>query len=145
MSDLVQFLRDRLDEEAAEAQAAADSAKGEHWYAHARQTGRRTPREYVGASTDPRLSRSGSKPIRANQSQLTRYIARHDPASVLRDITADRALLAAYEAVAEMDAEGAEPEFAYGRAVGLGEAVRYRAARFDNHPDYDEAWRPSAE
>jgi len=59
----------------------------------------------------------------------------------LRDIEADRELLAAYVEVADMDRDDPEPEYAYGRAVGLGEAVRLRAARFSDHPDFQQEWK----
>ena len=67
------------------------------------------------------------------------------PARVLRDVEADRKLLAAYAEVAYMDCDDPEPEYAYGRAKGLGEAVRLRVARFSDHPDYDPAWTPGGE
>ncbi|MFJ6348685.1 DUF6221 family protein [Streptomyces sp. NPDC092046] len=52
------------------------------------------------------------------------------------------AILERYAAVAAMDTADPEPEFAYGRAVGLGEAVRLLALPYADRPDYDEAWRP---
>jgi hypothetical protein len=35
-----------------------------------------------------------------------------------------------------------EPEYAYGRADGLGEAVRQLAAVWSDHPDYRAEWKP---
>jgi len=70
------------------------------------------------------------------------HALRHNPARVLRDIEADRKLLAIYAEVAGMDCDDPEPEYAYGRTVGLGEAVRLRAARFNGHPDYRQEWKP---
>jgi Family of unknown function (DUF6221) len=63
-------------------------------------------------------------------------------ARALREVEADRKLLAAYAEVAHMDHDEPEPEYAFGRAEGLGEAVRLRAARFSDHPDYRQEWRP---
>lgn len=63
-----------------------------------------------------------------------------DPAAALADLDAKAALLDLYETVADMDTEDAEPEFAYGRAAGLGEAVRRLATPFAAHPDYKEKW-----
>ena len=58
----------------------------------------------------------------------------------LRQIAAQRAILAAYAEVAHMDVPDLESEFSYGRAVGLGEAVRHLAAVYSNHPDYRQEW-----
>lgn len=60
----------------------------------------------------------------------------------LLDVQAKQSIVDAYALVADMDTSDPEPEFAYGRAVGLGEAVRLLAVRYADHPDYDEAWRP---
>lgn len=118
---LVAFLRARLDEAAAKAQAA----KPGPWHVDGGSV-------YATHPTDEVV----------DYTESADHIARHDPARILREIEADRALLAEYEAVADMDTSDPEPEFAYGRAVGLGIAVRYRAVRFADHPDYREKWRP---
>lgn len=60
----------------------------------------------------------------------------------LLDVEAKRSVVNAYAVVADMDTSDPEPEFAYGRAVGLGQAVRLLAVRYADHPDYNEAWRP---
>lgn len=60
----------------------------------------------------------------------------------LREVAAARQLVDAYAEVADMDTEDPEPEFAYGRAVGLGIAVRLLAVSYADHPDYREEWRP---
>ena len=65
MDDLVQFLRDRYDEEARDAEAAGDS-----WYGY-------EPEQQIAF-----VSVADA-----------RHIARHDPARVLRDIDAKRQLL----------------------------------------------------
>ncbi|WP_282698032.1 DUF6221 family protein [Streptomyces sp. CC208A] len=59
----------------------------------------------------------------------------------LVDVQAKRSVVNAYAEVAYMDTGDPEPEFAYGRAVGLGVAVRLLALPYADHPDYDEAWR----
>ncbi|WP_433357671.1 DUF6221 family protein (plasmid) [Microtetraspora malaysiensis] len=69
-----------------------------------------------------------------------RHIARHDPARVLREIKADRDLIAAYrEARAYY---GANPHAPAGELHGLLTALKIRAARFDRQPGYQEEWRP---
>ena len=70
------------------------------------------------------------------------HIARHDPARVLREVEAKRRVLDAYVEVAEMDTPDPEPEFAYGRAVGLGEVIRLLALPYNDHPDYRQEWAP---
>ncbi|MFI1161411.1 DUF6221 family protein [Streptomyces sioyaensis] len=70
------------------------------------------------------------------------HIARHNPARVLAEVEAKRAIVDRYAEVQEMDREDAEPEFAYGRAVGLGQAVRLLALPYQEHPDYRPEWRP---
>ena len=47
------------------------------------------------------------------------HIARHDPARVLREVEAKRAIVAEHP-----------------------EMIGFLAAVYDSHPDYDEAWRP---
>jgi len=116
MSDLVAFLKAQMDED----EAAANAAWGVEW-----------DWRYIAQPF-------GERPSIAH----TVHIARHDPARVLRDVEADRKLLAIYAEVADMDRDDPEPEYAYGRAVGLGEAVRLRAARFSDHPDYRQEWKP---
>jgi uncharacterized protein DUF6221 len=60
------------------------------------------------------------------------HVACHDPASALRDVEADRGLIAAHENV---------PEFS-DPWIGLDLAVRIRAKRFSSHPDYRPEWAP---
>jgi hypothetical protein len=57
------------------------------------------------------------------------HIARHDPARVLREVEAKRAIVAA---VAESP----------GEATGLGVAMLHLAAVYADHPDYRQEWRP---
>ncbi|MBQ1164189.1 hypothetical protein KBZ21_40005, partial [Streptomyces sp. A73] len=64
------------------------------------------------------------------------FIARHSPARVLAEVDAKRGLLDRDADVADMDYEDNEPEYAYGRATGLGEAVRLLALPYASHPDY---------
>jgi hypothetical protein len=63
-----------------------------------------------------------------------------NPARVLREVAAKRAILAEYASVAHNDTGEAEPEYAYGWAEGLGLAVRALAAVYSDHPGYDPAW-----
>lgn len=47
-----------------------------------------------------------------------------------------------YEEVASFDDEDDPYEFAVGRAVGLGKAVRRIADVYRDHPDYRQEWAP---
>ena len=64
------------------------------------------------------------------------------PQFALHHVAALRAIVAAYAEVARMDIADPEPEFACGRAVGLGEAVRQLAASWNLHPGYRQEWAP---
>jgi hypothetical protein len=66
------------------------------------------------------------------------FAAVHDPASVLADVAADRAILEMYR-----QSRGAQfPDFDGGFATAAEEALAHRAARFASHPDYRQEWRP---
>jgi hypothetical protein len=71
------------------------------------------------------------------------YLVRFRPLRMLREVEADRALLAAYAKVAAYVTDDPEPEFAVGRAVGLDEAVRLRVAVHSEHTDYRPEWAPA--
>lgn len=133
---LAAFLRTRLDERAHMARLAERATKSAHWRADWRRLSYH--------DMDARIISAPDEPVFDGYGAIAaaEFASRQDPARVLADIEADRALLAEYEAVADMDTEDAEPEFAYGRAVGLGMAVRYRALKYAEHPDYREEWRP---
>ncbi|MFF8406927.1 DUF6221 family protein [Streptomyces sp. NPDC015684] len=135
-NDLVAFLRARLDESAQIARQAERATGSADWRADWRQVAENR--------FDARIISAPDKPVFDGYGRIdaAEFASRQDPARVLADIEADRALLAQYEAVADMDTEDAEPEFAYGRAVGLGVAVCYRALKYANHTDYREEWRP---
>jgi len=90
------------------------------------------------------------------------HIAANDPASVLADVAADRALLALhattvrreqFRASDEQIADGKPgwyyedvPDCAicgwFDPAQGACETIRIRVARFDGHEDYKAAWKP---
>lgn len=135
-NDLVAFVRARLDERAQIARQAQRVTGSADWRADWRR--------YAENSFDARIVSAPGKPVFDGYGAIdaAEFASRQDPARVLADIEADRTLLALYEAVADMDREDAEPEFACGRAVGLGEAVRCRAMKYAAHPDYREEWRP---
>ena len=98
--DLVAFLTARLDEDEATAKAAAADWLDEEF-----------PFEWDDLPDD-----------------AFTHIMRHDPARVLREVKAGRAILAMY-------ADGlAYDDYAVGRVI------RVLVAVYSDHPDYDEKW-----
>lgn len=129
MGDLVAFLRARLDEDeqwALLTAAATAAQEVRPW---------RFDREDVFAEGGERMAVARSKSVAP-------HIARHDPFRVLRDVEADRKLLAEYQQ-AEAKRPHDDAEYAHGYADGLADglllAVKIRAARFSDHPDYADA------
>jgi hypothetical protein len=105
MSDLVEFLTARLDEDEAAARA---------WL-----------------------------PIGNPDAAAREHIARHDPARVLREVAAKRAILAGHSTVTGWnwpDQSDGSVQMDYVEA--LRRTLRHLAAVYSDHPDYDEAWRP---
>ena len=135
-SDLAAFLRARLDEDEAAAKAVArlgytvdmGGTRLDEKFSHAR----------VRFAAEDGRSRIES------DAPAERHFGRHDPARVLREMEAKRAVLAEYEPVAENDGYNGsgEPEYAFGWAEGLGAAVRALAAVYRDHPGYDPGWAP---
>lgn len=67
------------------------------------------------------------------------FIARHDPARVLRDVAAKRAIV---DDLAQSDSSAQRtgiPPYLYG---GLHLALRLLASAYADRPGYREAWRP---
>lgn len=133
MDDLTAFLNARLDEDEAAAMKAARVARAD-WKARSDIAGRWV-RSVIPASG------AVAETFDA-EDVVAPYIARHDPARALRDVAGKRRILAAYTEVAYMDIADPEPEYAYGRAAGLGEAVRQIAAAWNDHSDYKPGWAP---
>lgn len=92
MDDLIAFLNARLDEDEAEAKAAANALN-----------------RHIECDPDNAA-----------------HIARHDPARVLREVAAKRAIVERYAKA---------PDWAG------GEDVRLLAAVWSDHPDYRQEWR----
>jgi hypothetical protein len=133
--DLVAFLRARLDEDEAAAKAAAGVA-GPDWAWKTDVTLDDEVTDYLIAPGGTLLAdtRGGS------DGDLAEHIARHDPARVLREVEAARAIVAAY-----LKAKGIEPDdWADDPALceGLHMAIYARAAVYSDHPDYRQEWKP---
>jgi hypothetical protein len=142
VDDLVTFLNARLDE--AEKRARRGYYSDTHWemftteaHLHAWQAWRQQfPREQWDVKANDAISEAARDGIRA---RITAHEADRT-AQALRDIEADRALIAQYVEVADNDVD--DVEYAHGWANALGLSLRCRALRFADHEDYQEGWRP---
>lgn len=143
--DLVDFVRQRLDEDEQTARAATPGPWA--W----------TPETDVWDQNGPTLIREGTDAADAELVEVAAgwghdawgihvsdadkaHIARHDPARVLRDIEARRSIVDQYAEVAANDVD--DVEYAHGWANALGLAVRHLATVYADHRDYREEWRP---
>ncbi|MFE7752146.1 DUF6221 family protein [Streptomyces sp. NPDC057428] len=129
-SDLVQFLKRRLDEdeEIAKDPTHATWATAEWRFSDAGNA------PYVDLGTNHLDSVSS-----LNESEM-RHIARHDPARVLAEVDAKRELLSRYEAMV------ADVLVVTGREAILSEYRRVilpsLALPYADHPGYRAEWRP---
>jgi hypothetical protein len=131
VDDLVQFLRDRLDEDEAVIQAP------ESWteFDESQQGTRRVD-----------VDHSIERVVACTRAWRGVHIARHDPTRVLREIEAKRQVVRALES-AEVALRNTEPgrephELVTGAANSLRAAVRMLAAVHADHPGYRPEWRP---
>ena len=121
--DLVQFLRDRYDEEAADARAA----KPGPWHADGGSVYATHPVDEV-----------------VDYTESADHIARQDPARTLRRIEAERLLLKRYD---EPETDPRLPRSlnkltASVQRQVLAEVFRVLALPYAGHPDYRDEWRP---
>lgn len=123
--ELLDFLRDRLqdDEDYAHNAYADHNDAGPNWY-----------EQWSGALN------IGEKEdlVLTNDSAVSRFMARHDPARILREVEAKRALLDDYERfVAErrrmMNGWDSYPE--------VSPVLTAFAAVYADHPQYRDEWR----
>jgi hypothetical protein len=113
---LTEFLTARLDEDEA---AARDAYyEGQRWI---------TEEEGVYRYPDDDLDLVHS----ANRKTDARHIARWDPARVLREVEAGRAILAEHRTAAGWSSEN------------WPRTLRLLAAVWSDHPDYQQKWGPS--
>jgi hypothetical protein len=132
---LVEFLTARLDEDEAVAQAATNFP----WRYHSG----------LGVQAwrnDGLVSKPTPYRVAAQvQSWDGPHIARHDPARVLADVKAKRAIVEDYRELrrqASAMAEGPMGETARNMYAGLKLALGHLASVYSDHPDYDATWAP---
>ncbi|QIQ00972.1 DUF6221 family protein [Streptomyces liangshanensis] len=124
-ADLVAFVRARLDDE----ERLAEAAGGAGWH------------HPPGSSGEVHDS-LGAIAFSVRTRGFDEHIARQDPARTLRRIGSSRVLLDQYVPLAGLDVDSPASDYASGRAVGLGFAVRQLAAEHADHPDYRASWLP---
>lgn len=126
MTGLVEFLRARLDERAAAAEEVQRTHPGPWRY---------LPDEYayVRDATDSVVMYDEGALYPAG----AMFIAANDPAAVLADVAAKRALIEEIEGLeTQIDGE-------WGNGTGFTDsqtALRFLAAPFAGHPEFDPAW-----
>ncbi len=139
VTNIAEFLTARLDED----QSTAETAGGNSW--HTRGLG-------VEIDIDELDSPRGVADCFSREA--AQYIARHDPARVLREVAAKRALLAEHgHAPAVQQDYSQSHDFGCvtchndthcdeTMALGWCDTIRIMASVFADHSDYDESWRP---
>jgi len=136
VEDLVQFLRDRLDEDEATARAAASAERADTWTA--------IPDSYGGV-----LDGTGSRSLVVGYGDVmapgtAAHIARHDPARVLAEVEAKRRIID--DVVPQIDGmeDRIDSEWGAGDPTERESATLFRllALPYADHPDYREEWRP---
>lgn len=81
----------------------------------------------------------GGEHIATFDSQLSRHIERHDPAQVLREAQAKRAILAAHADYARTDPHDCIKRAYYERETWCW-VIQQLAAAYSNHKDFREEW-----
>ncbi|MFE5090618.1 DUF6221 family protein [Streptomyces sp. NPDC056638] len=124
MDDLVQFLRDRLDEDEQAARRVKSS-----W----RQIGETG---VIVASDGERAEECAN----GNWTGIAEHIVRHDPARIMAEVEAKRRILRAHEKWCEGRCEAKYPEGGFDAAHFW--SIKSLATVYADHPDYRDTWRP---
>lgn len=139
MTDIVGFLRARLDEDEAVARATIHDGKSGEWEFDY------SVEETSGGALVPFYEIEFDSVAPALDSQhwfagpdTMRHIARYDPARVLREVEAKRRIVDAHAD------HPMQPGFcrSCGMTNGPCETKRLLAAIDDDHPEYREEWKP---
>jgi hypothetical protein len=131
--ELVDFLRQRLDEDEQVARAAVMSMLDGDWQA----------KHYKAESA----VMAGPTAIVAEPvAQVdAEHIARHDPARVLAEVEAKRQIIAEHTVTETSEFEGKTATITYCpvcRNDGECPTLRLLALPYADHPDYDPGWKP---
>lgn len=123
MDDLLQFLRDQLDQDERTARAATPGP----WAVEGASV-------YVGHPTNEIV----------DYSESAEHIARHDPARVLAEVDAKRRVLDRYENQAALAASHVGGILTKHLVEELRAVVQLLALPYASRPGYPEKWRPTA-
>lgn len=143
MDDLVQFLRDRLDED----YEAARVVLGVNSMAAYKQ-GKPLPRWVPSPEGDAGIwDTDGTPRVKFVWARERDHIIRHDPARVLAEVEAKRWLLTQYVEHERMDRETFDAEGQHARSLvslraAYLDAVRALASVYADHPAFKPEWRP---
>lgn len=144
MTTLAEFIKARLDEDEATAQAAIAETP-----ACRRCEGRATGQWSISAEHNPVIKDAGaaqcSQVVVYNDGSplVNEHIARNDPARVLREVAATRRALSRHRPTERRD--GWHPTCWFDNHRWPCAAVLDMAAIWSDHPDYDPAWSPQPE
>ncbi|MER6027197.1 DUF6221 family protein [Streptomyces sp. NPDC001851] len=134
---LERFLRARFQEEERVARDATAGAPGAVWGVMADHIEQVLTSQHRGTTHTPLVQFGAEDPVR-----LLTHVARHDPARVLRNVEAGRALLAEHRPAADGRCRTCAATARASRAPAPCATLRLLALPFAGHPEYDEAWRP---
>jgi hypothetical protein len=142
MDELVAWLGVQLDEDERTARAATWHDDAGTWTAHQSEydSPRRSERRwFIIDSMDDGVI-TDVDPEASQPDGVARHVAEHDPARVLREISAKRQALAHYARVCQLTKDGDE---AYLLAEGVAaKQIQIMATAYDHRPGYREEWRP---
>lgn len=128
MTTITEFLNARLneDEQAARYAFAAHNDAQPDWYEI------RSGAVNLGDHEDELLTFDAG---------ISRHIVRHDPARVLREVAAKRAVLSAHANLADNPHRHTNPRV-HAQWVTMIQVVQHMAAVYADHPDYQQEWAP---
>lgn len=140
---IVEFLEARITED----EVAAKAARPGPWFHDSNLTcgPRVPPDDFLMVPADPSDTIGPCNDKIPDQD--SRHIARHDPARILREVAAKRAIIEAADEATGYDMQ-VDGEFRVGRRdmteePYLGDVIlRALAASYADHPDFNEEWRP---
>jgi Family of unknown function (DUF6221) len=134
---LERFLRARFQEEERVARDPISGAPGAVWGVMADHIEQVLTSQDRGTTHTPLVQFGAEDPVR-----LLTHVARHDPARVLRNVEAGRALLAEHRPAEDGRCRTCAAAAGGSRQPAPCATLRLLALPFAGHPEYDEAWRP---
>lgn len=148
MSELVEFLRARLDEDEQVAREATNHTGRWRWdHGYGEQCNDpECPYGELVDEAEPGETIAGTVLMDVHgydvreSWQGAEHIARHDPARVLAEVEAKRRTIRAHDKWCQDQCEAIYPNV--GPDAAYYWQMKLHAELYDDHPDYDEAWRP---